>query len=88
MSNNLSAALQAIAQQNKPAQKDQIAVIREKLQAAIKSERLAQGLTQKKLAYKCSMSQATITRAEKRGWISFWALIKIADALGKTISLT
>jgi len=87
MSNNLQEALRAIAQQNKPP-KGQTAIIREKLQEAIKKERLNQGLTQRKLARMSNMSQATITRAERHGWISFWALIKIANALGKEISLT
>ena len=86
MSNNLQEALKAIAQQNQPP-KDQITIIKEKLQESIKNERLAQNLTQRKLAHMANMSQATITRAERHGWISFWALIKIANALGKEISL-
>lgn len=86
MSNNLTAALQAIAKQNQPP-KDQITIIKEKLQESIKNERLAQGLTQRRLARMANMSQSSITRAERRGWISLWALIKIANALGKTIIL-
>lgn len=86
MSNNLTAALQAIAQQNQPP-KDQITILREKLQESIKNERLAQNLTQRKLAHMANMSQASITRAERHGWISLWALLKIATALNKTITL-
>lgn len=86
MSNNLQEALKAIAQQNQPP-KGQTAIIREKLQAAIKNERLAQGLTQRKLAHMANMSQASITRAERHGWISLWALLKIAGALNKEIIL-
>jgi len=86
MSNNLSAALQAIAQQNKPI-KDQITLTREKLQESIRNERLSQNLTQRKLAHMASMSQSSITRAEKHGWISLWALLKIASALNKQITL-
>ena len=74
MSNNLQEALKAIAQQNQPP-KDQITIIKEKLQESIKNERLAQNLTQRKLAHMANMSQASITRAERRGWISLWALI-------------
>ena len=88
----LASAMQAIAQQTQQAtqqtQHGQITVIKEKLQVAIKSERISQGLTQRQLAYKCNTSQATIARAEKHGWISFWTLIKIANGLNKEISLT
>lgn len=56
--------------------------------ADLKAERNKQGLTQRDLAAKCGMSQGTMTRAERHGWISIWALIRIADALGKKITLT
>jgi DNA-binding XRE family transcriptional regulator len=59
----------------------------QKVQAQIKAERIAQGLTQRQLAYKADMSQGTITRAEKHGWISITCLLKIATALGKEIKL-
>jgi len=88
----LMAAIQAIAQQNQQSvqstQRDQMIINKEKLQAAIKSERIAQGLTQRQLAVKCGLSQGTITRAERRGWISFSCLLRIAQGLGKEISLT
>ena len=88
----LLAAIQAIAEQNlqsvQSSQRDQVIINKEKLQAAIKSERIAQGLTQRQLASKCNMSQGTITRAERNGWISFSCLMRIAQGLGKEISLT
>src|SRR3989344_2216997 len=87
----LMAAIQAIAQQNQQSvqssQRDQMIINKEKLQAAIKSERIAQGLTQRQLAAQCNMSQGTITRAERNGWISFSCLLKIAQGLGKEIIL-
>ena len=88
----LLAAIQAIADQNQQSvqstQRDQMIVNKEKLQTAIKSERLAQGLTQRQLAAKCGLSQGTITRAERNSWISFSCLLRIAQGLGKEISLT
>lgn len=88
----LMAAIQAFAEQNQQAtqsmQRDLATINKDKLQASIKSERLAQGLTQRQLAVKCNMSQGTITRAERNGWISFSCLLRIAQGLGKEISLT
>lgn len=60
---------------------------RDKLCASIKTERGMQGLTQRQLASKANMSQGTITRAERHGDISFTCLLRIADALGKEITL-
>lgn len=54
----------------------------------IKEERLRQGLTQRQLAQKAGMSQATITRAEKNAWVSIWAILRIAAALGKSLKIT
>ena len=87
----LMAAIQAIAQQNQQSvqstQRDQMIINKEKLQVVIKSERIAQGLTQRQLATKCNLSQGTITRAERNGWISFSCLLRIANGLGKEIIL-
>ena len=59
----------------------------EKIKAQIKAERIALGWSQRDLADKAGMSQGTITRAEKYGWISIWALLRITNALGKEIAL-
>jgi len=83
---NLTDALQAIAKQNQPL-KDPSDINREKLMESIKTERLNQGLTQRKLAQLANTSQATIARAETKKWISFWVLLEIAAALNKEISL-
>jgi ribosome-binding protein aMBF1 (putative translation factor) len=58
------------------------------IQNEIKTERLNQGLSQRALAIKANMSQATITRVERYGCMSIWALLKISNGLGKTIKLT
>ena len=87
----LMAAIQAIAEQNQQSvqstQRDQMTINKDKLRASIKSERLAQGLTQRQLAAKCNLSQGTITRAERNGWISFSCLLRIANGLRKEIIL-
>ena len=56
--------------------------------ADLKTERNNQGLTQRQIAAKANLSQGTITRAERHGQISIWALLRIVDALGKKIQLT
>ena len=58
-----------------------------KIQASIKAERNNQGLTQRELAYKAGMSQGTITRAERNGWVSITCILRIANALGKELIL-
>ncbi len=58
-----------------------------KIQASLKAERVAKGLTQRELAVIANMSQGSITRAEKNGWISITTLLRIANALGKEITL-
>ncbi len=87
----LLAAIQAIAEQNlqtvQQPQRSQITINKDKLQSSIKSERLSQGLTQRQLAARCNLSQGTITRAERNGWISFSCLLRIASGLGKEITL-
>jgi DNA-binding XRE family transcriptional regulator len=57
------------------------------LQKAIIAERKSQGLTQRQLAYKAGISQGTITRAEQHGYVSIWMMLRIIDALGKTIQI-
>ena len=85
----LAAAMQAIAEQTQQASqkaiRNQIAVNKQKLLAMIKSERISQNLTQKQLADKCDLSQSTISKSEKSGWISFSCLLKIATGLGREI---
>ena len=71
-----------------PSNGNQTRSIMNQLCADIKAERMNQGMTQRDLAHKCGMSQGTITRAERHGWISIWALLRIVDALGKKIQLT
>jgi DNA-binding XRE family transcriptional regulator len=58
-----------------------------RIQASLKVERIAQNMTQRDLAVKADMSQGSITRAEKNGWISITTLLRIANALGKEIIL-
>ena len=58
---------------------------KEELQKTIKSERLGQGMTQRDLATKCGLSQGTITRAERNGYISFSCLMQIASGLGRKV---
>lgn len=58
-----------------------------RIQASLKAERVSQKLTQRDLAKKANMSQGSIARAEKNGWISITTLLRIANALGKEISL-
>ena len=60
----------------------------ELIKSTIKEERLKQNMTQRTLAAISGMSQGTITRAERHGRISLWALIKISQALGKDLNLT
>ena len=58
-----------------------------KLMNEIKTERMKQGLTQRQLASMASMSQGSVTRIERHGYMSVWALLKITNALGKEIIL-
>ena len=58
-----------------------------RIQASLKAERVSQKLTQRDLAKKANMSQGSIARAEKNGWISITTLLRIANTLGKEISL-
>lgn len=53
----------------------------------IKTERMAQGLTQRDLAIKARMSQGSVTRAEKHGWVSIHCIIRLANALGKNLTI-
>lgn len=53
----------------------------------IKNERFNQGLTQRELAKKAGMSQASITRAERNLWVSLNTIIRITVALGKEIRI-
>lgn len=85
------AALQAI---NQPAQAvqappaiDPIRLNMEKIQTSMRTERLTQALTQRELAIKANMSQGSITRAERHGWVSINCILKIANALGKELIL-
>lgn len=57
------------------------------IQEELLKERLAQGLTQREVATKASMSQATVTRAERHMQISLSCLMRIAAALNKKITL-
>lgn len=57
------------------------------LQKQIKLKRVGLGWTQRQLAQACDMSQGTITRAEKHGWISLNCLIKISIALGEQLMI-
>ena len=57
------------------------------LKQIVKQERKAQALTQRQLAIMANMSQGSITRAEKYGWVSYHAWIKIAHALGKQLTI-
>lgn len=59
----------------------------EEIQNGIKKERNSQGMTQRQLANKAGMSQGTITRAERHGWISLTCLFRIANALNKKLIL-
>ena len=94
--NNIEIA--KLAAKNKKEQEEQIKYTlansakiednRNDLMTDIKSERAAQGLTQRELAKKAGMSQASITRAERNLWISNTTIIKIATALGKQLRIT
>ena len=57
------------------------------LKQIVKQERKRLGWTQRELARKADMSQGSITRAEKHGWVSYYAWIKIAHALGKQLTI-
>jgi len=59
----------------------------EKIQMQIKNKRIALGYSQRELASKIRMSQGTITRAERNGYISLSALLRIAGGLGEEIAL-
>lgn len=86
----VSSAMQSMPQNNYQVQSNaqSPAVINmDKIKASIKAERVALGWSQRDLASKSGMSQGTITRAEKYGWISIWALLRITNALGKEIAL-
>lgn len=98
----LAAAIDAIAETAAQAQQEainqqaqvvagntrlKIEINKQELQKYIRDERRAQGLTQRQLARKCGMSQGTITRAERNGWISFWCLMKIAGGLGRKVMI-
>jgi DNA-binding XRE family transcriptional regulator len=93
--NNIQRAIQAskekkeIEERNKNANilSSNITANRAKLKLQLKVERNAQGLTQRQLARKASLSQATITRAERHLWVSNPTLFQIAGALGKEIQL-
>ena len=58
-----------------------------KLQQEIKQERLNQNLTQRQLAYNAGLSQATITRAERHGWVSLFTMLKIISTLKKSLTI-
>ena len=53
----------------------------------IKAERMAQGLSQRELAFKAGCSQTTIFRAEKYMGTSLWGLTKIIKGLNKTLTI-
>lgn len=57
------------------------------LMSDIKMHRKMQGLSQRALANKAGMSQGTITRAENNLWCSLRTIMRIAEALGKTLSI-
>lgn len=59
----------------------------QKLQARVKELRTAKGWTQRDLAKKSGMSQGTITRAERHGWVSLWCLIRLSVALGAELQI-
>lgn len=56
--------------------------------AAIREERSAYGWTQKELAEKAHLPQSTIARIEKGSNTSMDTISKIAEAFGKTWSLS
>ncbi len=58
---------------------------KQELQRYLRHERRAQGLTQRQLASRCGMSQGTITRAERKGWVSLSCLMRIAEGLGQKV---
>ena len=60
----------------------------QELQDSIKIERKFQKMTQRQLASEANISQGTITRAERHGWVSIYTLMKIANALGKKLTIT
>lgn len=88
--NNLESAIKAI-NQNIPEPPDLHPLNNNNLlQAAkmnimnmIKLERKNQHITQRELAARSGMSQGTITRAERHGYISINSLIRIVSGLGK-----
>lgn len=59
----------------------------DKVKAQIKSKRKALKWSQETLGKKTGLSQGTITRAERHGWISLYALLKISAALGEEMSI-
>lgn len=58
------------------------------LQEQIRTKRKALGWSQRELAARCNMSQGTITRAERHGWISLTCLIRIALALNEKLIIS
>jgi ribosome-binding protein aMBF1 (putative translation factor) len=58
------------------------------LKDQIRTERKAQGLSQRALAIKIGSSQGTITRAECNGCVSITTIYKIAAGLGKKLTLS
>ena len=58
------------------------------IQTDMKLERNRLGWTQRDLAKKAKVSQGTITRAERHGWVSIWTMLRIINALGKKLKLT
>jgi len=62
-------------------------ILLDNLRKAVKLERNNQGLTQREIANKAHLSQATITRAERHMWISIYSLLKIIKALNKELIL-
>lgn len=74
---------------NTPPTQQPILIALDAIKREIKNERVKQKLTQRDLAAKCGMSQGTITRAERHGWISINCLLRISASLGmKEIKLT
>ncbi len=84
------AALHAINQPKQTPQTTAINPIRlnmDEIKDSVRMERRNQNLTQRELARKANMSQGSITRAERHGWVSINCLLKISNALGKKLIL-
>ena len=53
----------------------------------LQAARLAKKWTQRQLAQATGISQGTVTRMEKHGWVSLHMMFRMAHSLGKQITL-